>query len=264
MIADAITKVSELAKQAAEATHKASLPHYIATPDPHKRLLVSGETHSEVSVPPSPRAHKVDSVDQIPEILKTSGEVWAMPDVTVWFNDSVVQAVLDDGGYRESVVKCAITHTDEWKWLTDSATNLQPKEIIKALRTILRDSLPKDEMAELITTLRTIKFATGATITTNVRHGGESIGSDILGDVQSLYKEIPEEIRFKVRVYDDRALPHLVTLRCAVEIDARAGTIDLLPAESDVIAGVENVLSQLHTLLSEGSTRPVLFGSPTT
>lgn len=264
MIADAIDRIADLSKQRAEAVHKADLPRFIKTPDPRKQLLIMpGEVEPEEWLKaPDPRDHWVESVDQFPVVLAAAATHWTMADTVTWYNEDGVVAVLDDSGLRESIVRCRLNKSEEWQWIEKGGRGKSPKELVGILRTILRDAMDEHSLDELIATLRNVTFKSGKTVNTQLGHGRESMGAEILGEVTAAYNAIPEELLFKVRVFDDRALPHRVMIRCAVEIDTNRCEIDLLPAKADLIAGVESVLEHLHQLLSANTGRPVIFGLP--
>lgn len=263
MIAEAISRIAELSKNEAEVRLAAALPRFVNTPDPRKQLLIQKDTEPEEwEKQPDPRNHWVESVDQFPTILQASSTHWKMADVVTWYNEDGVVAVLDDSGLRESIVRCQLRKSEEWEWIVNSGRRKSPKELVKVFRTILCDSLDEHTLGELIATFRKITFKSGKTVKTELGHGRESMGAEILGDVSSEYSAIPEELLLKVRVFDDRALPHRALIRCAVEIDPHACEIDLLPAKADLIRAVEEVLDDLHQLLTHDSTHPVIFGLP--
>lgn len=263
MIADAISRIAELSKNEAEARHKADLPRFVKTPDPRKQLLIQKDVEPEEwEKQPDPRNHWVESVDQFPTVLQAAATHWNLSDVVTWYNEDGVVAVLDDSGLRESIVRCQLRKSEEWDWIVKSGRKKSPRELVKVFRTVLCDSLDEHQLSELIATFRKITFKSGKTVKTELGHGRESMGAEILGDVSSEYNAIPEELLLKVRVFDDRALPHRALIRCAVEIDAHACEIDLLPAKADLIRAVEEVLENLHQLLTASSTRPVIFGLP--
>lgn len=254
MLKDALEFLAGLATSSVKVADKI---HVLPMPGHrHKHFVVSYDGTADItrSQPPS-RSVEVSSIDQLPGVIQAYD---AVGKCTIWVNDKThkILAVLDDvaDSFREDFAKLNLILTDEYRTICQSVENeewVDNKGLIRLLRTVFADAIPEKERRELIRVLKTVKFKSSATTTSNVQRTKESLGREFDAEFESSAGEIPEVISMNLRVYDDSSLVMRHPVKVEIDVDPPRGLLCLVPSPGDVKAAQDKAIRQIVDRLKE-------------
>lgn len=125
---------------------------------------------------------------------------------------------------RRDRAVCELVHSQPWLFLLNSAgKQLSQRELIKLLRITFDGSLPDGGLLNLI---RQLKFDNTGTLTTNIQHGKESMGRQVLNEVTGL-ASIPEQFILNLQVFENYKQP--VVTRVALDLKPDVAAFEVIP-----------------------------------
>lgn len=240
---------------------KAAAPQTLAETPRDRRVLVGGEV---VLVPRDvpPRDHAVGCLDDLVALANRFHD-GGKDTPAVWYDEERVVLVIDDGGHRCERATLALETSDAFAVLARLRRErpwYDPKPFHRLLRVELAGAAGLERLAEAAGRLR---FENGQTVTAENARGKESLGRSITSQVTG-EKELPEEVTVGVPVYKTHGERDLYPVRCAVEPDALAGKIQLIPFPDEIERvrqlAVASVAARLRQNLNE--TVPAYYGRP--
>lgn len=187
MLKEALESLAATFKKSTEA-RKLDLPG-----DGRKVYVDQGGTLTVHDVPPACRGHKVDSVDD----LIAAATKWNSQPV-VWISGESVVLLPDDTDRRDRVTLPLVKSHQFTRLIQLSAKpELSQTDLIRLLRIDLAGAAGR---AELLGTVRSIKWRTAAAGNANIQHGNESMGKSIEAEVSGA-GAIPEQVLVNGPVY---------------------------------------------------------------
>ena len=151
-----------------------------------------------ITNPPKPRESKVDLVDDLCAAAKSYG---AIEKSSLWLSPAAVVLITDDGDRRDRVT-LPLRESTQWKAIKRLAADpkLDQAEFIR----LLRQDLPGiGGRAELLASVRNIKFRSSAEGSSNIQHGNESMGRVIENAVTGA-NTIPEQVNCILPLYENQ------------------------------------------------------------
>lgn len=157
---------------------------------------------------------------------------------------------------RRDVATCILKPSAQFLTLTKQAGVCRSqKDFIRDLRVIYRNCLSDNS---LINNLRGIKWGNSDTGGAEIQHGKESMGRQIINQVQGM-DIIPEEITLTLPVFENH--PFRTTIQCAVDINPEARSFALTPFPQEVHNAMENTLDDILLGLDKDKFPPAFRGS---
>lgn len=157
-----------------------------------------GGTLTKIDIEPKPRESKVDSVDDLCAAANSYGKPEAF---SVWLSPSAVVLIADDDDRRDRVT-LPLRESTQWKAIKKLAAD--PTLDQSGLIRLLRQDLPGiGGRAELLSSVRSIKFRSSAEGSSNIQHGNESMGRVIENAVTGA-NTIPEQVNCILPLYDNQ------------------------------------------------------------
>jgi hypothetical protein len=265
LIADAIGRITSLAKQADGASNKV---HVLEVPgEPRKRWIVDPTgKREEVTLPPPTLKSTLLSVDQLDGYLSAAKAAKFNP--SVWFNAKGVEVVLDDGPDNDRRHRAAIKFevTREFAFLSslvDKESPFDPKRLIRILKTTFLDAIGPDVREPLIDALSELRATTNSETRMSSARGRESIGTEVDSQITSDITRIPEQLILEIRPFQDRGLVGRYPVRVAIEVDPERVTFELIPARNDLDKATESALDAFEEVLTKTvKDVPIYFGTP--
>jgi hypothetical protein len=259
ILADAIGMIGGLARDASGAKGKLEIvnperePNYI-----YLAVKPDGE-YDRLEADPAPRTHLLGSFSEVIPYVETKG---TKDNSVIWFDRCQVVIVLNDETRRDRAsLKLNLTpQVLKLIELEKSRKGLEQKPFVRLLRIDLADALPDTLLLEWV---RGVRFTSQGNAAGIVRHGRESLGSDIDEQITSeLGSDCPEEVALRVRIFDDPAVTAVARIRCAVEIDVPAKEFMLTPLPLELHNAIEAAVTDLGTELEAADKCPVFRGRP--
>ncbi len=263
MLKELLTGITDLAQKAAKVDRHI----HITKLDGKKEYLLTmqdggGKVTHEARLPDHPpRRHALHSVSEIGGMVEHFHNENPETLIVAWIGREQVTIVIDDDGFRENKIVCPQTYTPEFSLLTEMREQeYTQKELVRLLRVDMATA-ETESSAELLRVARVINtkvFQTGHGVIEKTR---ASLGKDIEAEVRSDAGDIPDEVKFRINVYDDPALQTIYSVTCRVEIDPQAGTFFLLPVAKELQLFEQQEKQRIRELLQDVNC-PVFLGEP--
>lgn len=198
---------------------------------------------------PRPRSYTATTIGAFCAMVTRLG---SNRDTMVLVSLSGAVAILDegDGRRRERVrlranINEAAGEIGRWQgehWHSQA-------ELIRSLRTTLRDTYSP---ADLLPTLRQIKFSKRTDGASEVQHGRESMGASIERQVSGA-GDLPEDVVFSTPWFDPigDATPPEAAVTCALDIDTESAGFMLKPVIADIRRAELDAVAWLATEIAE-------------
>lgn len=197
-----------------------------------------GEKAERVELEPQPRKYSAFSLAALCGQIDHFGkEAPDLNQMIAFVGCGRVSVVLDETEKRLNRLTMDLPQSKPFQFLTYLASSPQyysQRDIVWKLRTeIGAENIDPDD---LLTRLRTIKFASASDGTSEVRTGRESMGQQVNRTVMSGGTDFPDECTLAVPVYadlvlDDDTVQHIV---CAIDIDVEKQTFLLKPMPGEI------------------------------
>lgn len=244
--------IAEALKFLSDQAQKALSPARLPIDDPRNASFVVNGKIEARGLPPAPRQHTVDSLDDLIAIANRFGETPEAPPV-VWYDDANVVLVIDDDEHRVEQVWFPLAKSAVFETLLAMESVSPPfdqKPFLRLLRIDLTDT--GDEVARLIEAVRRVKFENGVTTTGHVTRGQESLGREITSKVEALQAPLPELVTVHAPIYRTPGERDRYGVRCAVEVDPALGKFQLVPLPDELGRVVQIHLSTIRDRLDAG------------
>lgn len=251
MIAEAL---EALAKMATEAVKPQSV---VLDKDPRRVFVNTGNKLEEVKLNPAPRAHGVESLQD----LIAAANNWGTAGV-VWHNHSKVVLVVNDSE-RYDTVTFSLLESHAFKKLLEldrKQMRIGQRDFIQLLRHDLAGKVPDD----LLPKVRKIEATSSGKGVSEIQHGRERGTREFQAEIVGA-TNIPEVVDASVTVYQN--VPELPRfgVRLSLDITLPPQAVDFLmqPLPDELANIMRASQSELHELLTEGvGGIPVFFGTP--
>lgn len=259
MLDAAMKFLSDLARTAAT-------PQKVESGDPRRITYAINGVLQNARIEPSPRKHTVRQLSDLIALANRFGdpEDDAAPEPVVWYDESSVVLVIDDGGHRLETVVFPLVVSDIFELLQAiyrQKSKYDQKAFVRLLRIDLAGTI---DPVVLLEKVRRVKFENGVQTTANVAKQRESFGRSITSEVTSDGGDLPDEVTLLVPVYKTMGRREPVPLRCSVEVDPGEGTFRLLPLPDELERVGHVAVAAVARELSDGleTTIPAYYGKP--
>lgn len=241
----------------------------------NKMLVWNHETKKmeEIAVPPPSRLYKAAEVEDLNRLVNefASRAKDAAERTFVWVSNGHVDVVLSETSDRLDRVVLQYKPTDAFKGLQEiNGKVLNQKNLIEALRTKIDGEYSP---ANLLATVRKIKFKQDSSGSSEVGAGRASMGRSIESEVAGLTDPIPEDIAITVPVYDDLVNEyggvHQAMIRCSLDVDpteqsfritAKAGEVSCALSDADRLI-INRINAGVNKDRPAGATIAIFRGS---
>jgi hypothetical protein len=212
---------------------------------------------------PSPSHETVNAGDATRFIHEDSS--WGVQTVSpvIWYDEQRIILVIDDGTRRLNRVTFEPSPSDVFtilKKLRETPAFFPQRDFIRLLRVELAGTL--DEGA-LLSRVRKLDFSVVAKNTGDVARNRESYGNSIASECKGS-SEIPESVTLSVPVYRSEGMRDRYPLRCAVELDTRGQSLQLLPLPDEIQAVEQMAIASIRVRLMTSLSASVAtyYGTP--
>lgn len=222
--------------------------------DGRKAYVDQAGTVTPYDVPPSPRSHTVDSVE---DLIAAAG-LWDNGAV-VWINADKVVLVIDDADRRDTVTLPLVkSHQFQTLVRMSNTPQMDQQQLIRLLRIDLPGALSR---AELLTTIRQIKFRQSSSGESNVQHGSESLGRSIEAQVTGA-NDIPEQVAVSCNVYQNPGEREFTaTVMCDLEIVPTEQKFRFRPLPDELERVTEAAIAGIRERIAQ-DIESVFYGTP--
>lgn len=229
-------------------------------------MQLGGELQT-VPIKPAPRNHRVCSLeDLIAFATRCRDDDTSNP--VIWHADDEVVLIIDDAD-RHDRVTFSLTRSEPFEALWSLRNRTKPGALdLRLFIRLLRIVLGLDNQG-VVDQFRKLEWKLQGDTSAEVRHAKESMGKSIMAEVQGV-DDLPDELVVSVPVYRDVGERTPIDIACAIEIDARNQTLELMPLPGEVERAVQLAQADiegrlLDTLQVDDSPEPnvpVYYGSP--
>lgn len=176
-------------------------------------------------------------------------------DPAIFYGETAVVLAYDLVSRRD-FARCTLQPSSQWMALVQNANKPMPqKDFIRLLRVTYRGCLAD---GNLVSTLRNIKWNNSDAGESAVQHGRESMGRQIIAQVQGI-DVIPEEITLTIPVFENHAFR--TRIQCAVDVNAEARTFSLTPFPQEMHNAMESTLDDILIGLTKANFPPAFRGT---
>jgi hypothetical protein len=247
-------------KLIAELSRQAAGLEIFTLPGDGRKMLVHNfavGSYDVLDVAPPPRTHVIHSVDSFVAIAEDF-QTRADSKPRIWHGKDAVVLICDDDDRRDSV-RLPLPASEPLSWLWNLKRQSEPMnqgELIRVLR------LKLGQPSDLVAKFRKLDFSAGRTGKANVEHGKESLGREIIAEVNGV-DALPDVLNVSVRITDVPGANSPQTVRVGLEIDAQREEFYLSPMPGELDAAIDRMHADLHDVLSNALPGlPVYYGSP--
>lgn len=229
--------------------------------DANTKLIRRGSEIITVELPDKPRNNEAADLQTIISLAnRFHGDTPA-----VWYGIERVTAILRDGDDNDrDWVTLRLKHAPQYNLLRSLEKGdkwFEQKLLVRLLRIDLDGA---HDPLELLEKVRGMKFESGSVTTGKVKRQDESLGRSISGSVTSDEGELPEEVTMNIAIYSNPGEDTRYPVVCAVETDALAAKIQLVPLPGELDRAVQLAMASIATRLGANLTEgiPVYHGTP--
>ena len=249
METEGLKEALELIQETAQQAQAAQLIDIADVRMAHYQI---GSEVKDFEIPPMPRDHAVNSLqDMIAYVAENKSAV-------VWHGTDGVIAILDDLDRRDRVT-FALAFSQRMETLRKLAKEKPTFDQTKFIR-LLRIDLGLDNTA-VVAKFRKLDWENGDKARGDVKHGDARLSREVIAKVEGI-DQLPEEIRVPVPVYRQAGEREEYEVLCAVEIDARNQTFQLLPLPDEIERVIDLHQADIRSRLDADLTCPVYYGRP--
>jgi hypothetical protein len=252
MIEPALRYFVQLAQESAR-------PVKLDVEDPRNDHYLRGDSLITVPIPKEPRAHKVNSLND----LITLANRFGVPAV-VWYDELAVVLVIDDDGHRCETAMLKLVKSDVFRTvyeLREDPRWMNQKEFCRFLRLELASAI---EAGALLNIAKDVRFEAGTVIAGKIDRTKESLGREINQAVSAREKDIPERVGLEMSIYVTPGLDVGVTVIADVDVDPGAGMFRLIPFPDEIARVQQATMQHLARELTDGLNKaiPCYYGTP--
>ncbi len=219
-----------------------------------------------VPIEPAPRNHLVCSLADLLAFAERCRDD-DTADPVVWPANDEVVLIINDADRRDRVT-FSLEQSEPFEALwTLRKSRPTPLDLRSFIR-LLRITLGLDNQ-RVVDQFRKLEWKLQDGTSAEVQHTKESMGKAIMAEVQGV-DDLPDELVVQVPVYRDAGERTPIDIACAIEIDARNQTLELMPLPGEVERALQlaqadiqgRLMSALPPAENEASDVPVYYGSP--
>jgi len=241
--------IETLVEAAAETTmmqplHEPGGYYYLKQPGKDAELVLANPPwHREV----------IESPVEMEKFIKERMGDFKKP--VIFYGDKSIVLVYDFNTRRD-VAKCDLVPSSQWNALVKlTGVSRTQKDFIRDLRVVYRSCLAD---TNLIANLRGIKWDNRDGGDSNLQHGKESMGRQIINQVQGV-DVIPEEISLTIPVFENHTFR--TRIQCAVDVNPESRTFALTPFPQELHNAMEAALDDILLGLTKTDFPPAFRGS---
>lgn len=234
--------------------------------DPRRSLLVQGAHREFVPKLPAVRNHKLAELSELCRYVNEFSGSGETVDPVVWHSRDAIVVVLDDADRRD-VVTLPLFFTAAWQWCAAVAAapkRYDSRAFLTLLKTTLADVVDPEQLHNLQTALRDVKFIKRDEASTDVAmKGREALGRSIEQQCTGGDK-VPDLLTVTTEIYRNAVIPvESVQVAFDVSIDFENQQF-VITAIGDRIANAVDGLQQLigAHIRTETSLDAVYYGTP--
>ena len=254
MIKDALDYLAMQAKASAQ-------PKPLDVTDARAQWFMSPDGVAfKVDKPTSPRSHVLHTLKDLIALADSETGCEAQP-CAVFYDRSNVTLILDWCEHRIEKATFQLVSSESWMIARKLGTWLEPKALVRLLRTELRGCLPD---AGLVDVIRRVKFENGQTATVETSRTRESLGKELSSKIVTA-ADVPEWVTLDIPVYSSLGETDRYPLRCSLEIDAlRPDAFQLKPFPDELERVQQLAIQSIGDRLKAGlpSGIPAYYGAP--
>lgn len=237
MLAELVEKLQSLAIVA-------EMPRIVeesVEPDHVYLLAKPGGAIEKMRAEPAPRQHVALSPEAIRDYLNAESVE------SIWFSRAAVVAILD--AERRERITFTLQLSDQLKTLQtlEKRQWMKQAQFVSLLRISLHDCL--GPAGDILATCRRLKFKQLQDGEAAIEHGKASIGRTLQAELSGA-GIIPELVSMDVPVFHNLRLP-LSRVQCAIDIDAPAESLALIPLAGEIERAIQAAESKLGERLAE-------------
>lgn len=208
---------------------------------------------------PSPADHKAHTLEDLAKLVadhssEDEGSIWIAPEKVVYVF----------GKEQRCRASFATPHNPQIKALKGMNKLFEQKELISFLRIVMAGTLltSSEQLLDVARTMKWKRLEEGESIVTK---GSVSVGKAAKAEVQNA-SNIPDEVNYQVRVYENPCLCRSACIRQVVDLDTEKMAIRLatFPGEVEeaVLCGQQWMKTQLQIALRLGGLTDELSHPP--
>jgi hypothetical protein len=231
----------------------------------HQYVDLSGTGQWElVEVPPPPRNHMVETVEDLIALAKyAQGFSGDDGGPSVWHDEKLIVLAWQDGDVRDRA-SMPLRFSPQFELLKKLSAAAQPlthRELVQLLRVDLAGTTPPG----LLNSVKQIKFMRNEEGHSTVSNGSESLGRSVEAEVRSTLDEIPEQVNLSIQVYlnqgeNDQRWPVVCDLQA--DVQTQRFVFRALPGEIEqAILWHQGTIRQ-RLQMGVGESVPVYAGRP--
>ncbi len=256
---ETLKHIEQMAVKSAGAKGKAEMLALPAEP-PHVYATVDAAgVITKHTAEPQSRDHVVMTLDQLINFARTKGDTGK---TAVWYDDTEIVVVLDDTTRRDFAT-LSLVHTPQFgklRELYEGVSAMSQRAFRRMLKHDLAGCLTNGRLLEWI---ENVRWNSTANTAGQAKSARESMGRDLDEQVLSDAGEFPEDVRLKVRVYEDPGLRDTWPVDCLAEIVFSDQAFNLMPLPMQLQEAVDSELSIIDGILREALPSFAIFrGKP--
>lgn len=224
--------------------------------DGRTQYVQIGGDIKEIIVPPTPRHHVVQSLDDLIRYCENAKSETKV----IWHGATQVVLVLDDTDRRDVVV-FPLMISERFHTLCHLGQNkpfLKQPQFVR----LLRIDLDLDN-TKVVSQFRGLDWSQAGGATGEVVHGQDRMGKTIMAKVEGV-DQLPDELTVELPVYKNCGERDLYRVRCAIEIDTQNTSLGLFPVADEIERITDLAQASIHTRLESlvNEKVAVYYGTP--
>lgn len=207
-------------------------------------------------IPADPRNHAACDIETVVAFAGDSSEIW--------YSRSAIVCLINRDDRRDRVT-CKMNLSPQIQALQNlEATGkaYTQAEMILALRTTFAGCLRDEASAQLLPSIRAVKFTRNEEGASVVDVGKSSIGKRLTQEVTGSGMPIPETVEMTVPVFAG-VVEFNASIKCAIDVDAASGKFRIIPLpleiESAIISGENCTAVTIETEMKEQEKKTPLY-----
>lgn len=146
-----------------------------------------------------------------------------------------------DRNDRRDIASCPLPFSTQYCTLRDrNGQYMTQKDFIRMLRVTFHNSLADGGLLNILSKIRWEQNANGSS---EMTHGKESLGRQLIASVQGI-DVVPDELTVVVPMFENH--PYRASIKCAIDINVEARTFSLTPYPQEIQNAFENTLEDIR------------------
>jgi hypothetical protein len=232
MQADALKFIAD---QAAKANPGARIVYTDREPDHIYYVLQADGDLKRVAAEPEPENHRADDIPTLAALAKESME--CEPCAQIWYGRHGA-VLINPGLCSRARVRLKLAPSPQMmqliSWDQRGKGSVGQAELVLLLRTLFAGCAPEG----LLSTIRGVRTQRAAEVNSQITQGKVSLGKSLVAEMSGT-AAIPEEVSFKVPVFDSHAVRVFAQVRLAIDPDPQTESFTLVVLPGQIEAAHE-------------------------